>query len=76
MPDDTIRIVNSNGRFGFSVQKRIYESLGGTREYDENIWEAFCDRVDWRVNDNYLYYKERKFNKSAPPGHLPWGGYG
>ncbi|MCC3433092.1 MAG: GUN4 domain-containing protein, partial [Microcoleus sp. PH2017_04_SCI_O_A] len=48
-PCEDLRIIDqlwvqySNGRFGFSVQKRIYENLGGTREYDEKIWEAFGD---------------------------------
>src|SRR4028118_1527593 len=69
----------SNGRFGFSVQKRIYESLGGSREYDEKIWESFGDRVGWRVNNIWLYYNEYKFDTPALGGHFPargrwWGG--
>jgi eukaryotic-like serine/threonine-protein kinase len=34
---DQLWVKYSNGRFGFSVQKRIYQSLGGTREYDSEI---------------------------------------
>ena len=56
---DQLWVKYSNGRFGFSVQKRIYESLGGTREYDEKIWEAFGDRVGWRVNNEWLYSATR-----------------
>jgi uncharacterized caspase-like protein len=72
---DRLWVKYSNGCFGFSVQKRIYESLGGTRLYDEKIWEAFGDRVGWRVNGNWLYYYYiyEKSHKSTPGGHLPWG---
>ncbi len=68
---DQLWVKYSNGRFGFSVQKRIYESLGGSREYDRKIWEAFGDRVGWRVNSKWLHYNDLKFNTKAPIGHLP-----
>jgi hypothetical protein len=38
----------SNGKFGFSVQKEIYQQLGGTREFNLDLWEKFCDTVGWR----------------------------
>ncbi|MEG4495677.1 serine/threonine-protein kinase [Microcoleus sp. F10-C6] len=72
---DQLWVKYSNGRFGFSVQKRIYESLGGTREYDKKISEAFGDRVGWRVNSKWLHYIDLKFNTKAPEGHLPGRGY-
>jgi serine/threonine protein kinase len=72
---DQLWVKYSNGRFGFSVQKRIYESLEGTREYDKKISEAFGDRVGWRVNSNWLHYIDLKFNTKAPEGHLPGRGY-
>ncbi|MEG4091251.1 serine/threonine-protein kinase [Microcoleus sp. Pol12B4] len=69
---DQLWVKYSNGRFGFSVQKRIYESLGGSREYDRKIWAAFGDRVGWRVNSSkWLHYNDLKFNTKAPIGHLP-----
>ncbi|MEG4292710.1 GUN4 domain-containing protein [Microcoleus sp. C2C3] len=68
---DQLWVKHSNGRFGFSVQKRIYESLGGTREYDKKISEAFGDRVGWRVNNTWLEYTDLKFSTRAPGGHLP-----
>jgi serine/threonine protein kinase len=68
---DQLWVKYSNRRFGFSVQKRIYESLGGTREYDEKIWDAFGERVGWRVNSKWLDYDDLKFNTKAPEGHLP-----
>ena len=42
------------GKFGFSVQKQIYQSLGGTRQYDSKIWEAFCDKVGWSQGGEWL----------------------
>jgi serine/threonine protein kinase len=68
---DQLWVKYSNGRFGFSVQKRIYESLGGTKDYDNKIWEAFGDRVGWRVNNTWLYYNHLKFPTLAPEGYLP-----
>ncbi|MFM6304657.1 GUN4 domain-containing protein, partial [Planktothrix sp.] len=55
----------------FSVQKRIYQSLGGTRSYNQKVWKAFGDQVGWRVGGSWLYYKDLKFNQTAKEGHLP-----
>lgn len=68
---DQLWVKYSNGRFGFSVQKRIYQSLGGTRTYDEKIWEAFGDTVGWRKNTKWLEDDELLFSKTAKTGHLP-----
>ncbi|MEG3864105.1 GUN4 domain-containing protein [Microcoleus sp. herbarium12] len=68
---DQLWVKYSNGRFGFSVQKRIYQSLGGTREYDSKVWEAFGDRVGWRKNNEWLYYSDLTFSEKAPEAHLP-----
>ncbi|WP_407657054.1 GUN4 domain-containing protein [Mastigocoleus testarum] len=60
-------IQNSNRRFGFSVQKRIWESVG--RDY-----EKFGEQVGWRkgmLTKQWLYYREITFNINAPLGHLP-----
>jgi len=51
---DQLWVKYSDGRFGFSVQKRIYQSLGGTGEFLE-IWEAFGDRVGWGLKHAELY---------------------
>ena len=59
---DQLWVKYSNGKFGFSVQKQIYESLGGTREYDQKIWEAFGDQVGWRQGGKWLSYSELNFS--------------
>ncbi|MDB9381649.1 GUN4 domain-containing protein, partial [Nodularia spumigena CS-584] len=69
---DQLWVNYSNGRFGFSVQKRIYQSLGGTRNYDEKIWKAFGDKVGWRKRGKWFYYKDISFDMTAPEAHLPW----
>jgi GUN4-like./Protein kinase domain. len=69
---DQLWVKYSNGRFGFSVQKRIYQSLGGTRSYDSKIWEAFGDQVGWPVNGWRSGRDQIKFTRQAPSGHLPW----
>jgi hypothetical protein len=68
---DQLWVKYSDGRFGFSVQKRIYQGLGGTREYNREIWKKFGDKVGWRKGGSWLYYKDITFDKKAPEGHLP-----
>jgi len=68
---DQLWVKYSDGRFGFSVQKRIYQGLGGTREENIEIWEKFGDKVGWRKRGSWLYYRDITFDKKAPEGHLP-----
>lgn len=71
---DTLWVKYSNGRFGFSVQKRIWESVGGTPDVDWETYECFSDRVGWRVNNDWLNYNNLTFTLEAAKGHLPFGG--
>jgi hypothetical protein len=75
---DRLWVAASGGKFGFSVQSRIYRDLGGTREYDGDIWGKFGDQVGWRRGDQWLAYKDWTFNLTGSRGHLPsppvWGG--
>ncbi|MGK7940890.1 MAG: GUN4 domain-containing protein [Crocosphaera sp.] len=76
-PCQELKIINqlwyegSNGRFGFSVQKKLYESLGGKQQHNAQLWREFGEKVGWRKNNNWLSYKELNFNLWAPHGHLP-----
>jgi regulator of replication initiation timing len=67
---DRLWVKYSNGRFGFSVQKEIYQSLGGTREYNREIWRKFGDAVGWRQNGKWLSYVPLWFTPYRE-GHLP-----
>ncbi|MFM7788573.1 MAG: GUN4 domain-containing protein, partial [Microcystis panniformis] len=63
---DQLWVKYSGGRFGFSVQEKIYRELGGTQQYDKRVWDAFGDRVGWRVNDSWIYYRDVTFDLKAP----------
>ena len=49
---DRLWVKYSNGRFGFSVQKQIYQKVDGTDKYSQQIWEAFSSRVGWRKGES------------------------
>ncbi|MFM6687289.1 MAG: GUN4 domain-containing protein, partial [Dolichospermum sp.] len=76
---DKLWVKYSNGRFGFSVQKRIYQGLGGTREYNREIWEEFGDKVGWRKGGDWLSYGSKLFGGKETfdikelEGQLPFG---
>ena len=44
---DDLWVKYSLGRFGFSVQKKIYQSVGGTDKYDRETWDKFGKQVEW-----------------------------
>ncbi|MTJ51732.1 Clp protease [Anabaena sp. UHCC 0253] len=56
----------SNGRFGFSVQKEIYLSVGGKLDgdYDPEAWRGFMGQVGWNDSITYDIFTRR--------GHLPY----
>ena len=62
---------SSQGKFGFRVQKEIYQNLGGTREYEYSVRKNFSDQVGWRQGGIWLSYKDLSFNLNASRGHLP-----
>ncbi|WP_235678428.1 GUN4 domain-containing protein [Cylindrospermopsis curvispora] len=68
---DNLWLKYSQGKFGISVQQEIYKNLGGTKQYDWNVWSSFGDRVGWRKQGSWLYYKDLNFSLSAPTGQLP-----
>ncbi|HEY9874091.1 MAG TPA: serine/threonine-protein kinase [Candidatus Obscuribacterales bacterium] len=63
----------SNGHFGFSVQKSIWESVGGKPDADKTTYKKFCDRLGWHGKGDLLYYSNLTFDITAPKGHLPSG---
>jgi hypothetical protein len=81
---DQLWVKFSNGRFGFSVQKRILERAMGkdkvnpeTSEYrrcaddfKEHL-NQFGERVGWRIDGNWLNFRDLMFDCAAPEGHLP-----
>jgi len=71
---DRLWVKYSDGRFGFSVQKQIYQSLGGTKEYDEKVLKDFVEAIGWKQKGEkgeWLSYSQLTFNTQAPKAHLP-----
>ena len=62
---DRLWVQHSQGRFGFSVQKQIYESVKGD-------YIRFCDRVNWPTYNSVNTLNKIKFSQQSPPGHLPF----
>ncbi|NJK29423.1 MAG: serine/threonine protein kinase, partial [Acaryochloris sp. SU_5_25] len=61
----------SGGHFGFSVQKQIYQRLGGGRNLDYAVWQTFGKQVGWFAEGEWQHYADLKFAQNAPIGHLP-----
>jgi hypothetical protein len=69
---DKLWLKYSGGKFGISVQQQIYQSLGGTKKYNRDVWESMAQRVGWN-KDAWLYLdgEDHNFSQTAPTGHLP-----
>ncbi|BAY73289.1 GUN4 domain-containing protein (plasmid) [Trichormus variabilis NIES-23] len=52
-----IWLENSGNKFGFSIQREIYKSLGGTEEFNWELWETFGECVGWRT-EYWLTYNQ------------------
>jgi len=69
---DKLWVKHSNGHFGFSVQKRIWESVGGLTNPEKiisetsiDLLERFRERLSW---DDYNI----EVDLSSPEGYLPF----
>jgi hypothetical protein len=62
---DTLWIVHSQGKFGFSVQRQLWLSVGKN-------WDKLWPKIGWKTGNNWTRYPgEFIWNLSAPVGHLP-----
>jgi GUN4-like len=71
---DQLWLKSSNGKFGFSVQKQIWLSVGGQPGYDDDeMYKKFGEDVGWYIKDQdkWLLWDEHIFTLDAPQGHLP-----
>ena len=64
---DQLWVKYSNGRFGFSVQKRIWLEEGGKVDWETE--QRLADRVGWAKEGKWL--RRRTWSEDAPAGHLP-----
>ena len=63
----------SNGHFGFSVQKKIWQECGSPMQADES-WDRFCVRVGWQNSDATAYMNSDDLKYSpllSSVGELP-----
>jgi hypothetical protein len=71
---DQLWLKYSNGRFGYSVQKQVWLSVGGQlKYYDDEIYKKFGETVGWYIKnqDKWRLWDEHIFTLDAPQGHLP-----
>lgn len=68
---DQLWVKYSNGKFGFSVQKQIWQECGSPTSYNDN-WKKFGECVGWRVKQEWIYSDSVTFDTSASKGHLPF----
>jgi hypothetical protein len=71
---DQLWVKYSNGRFGFSVQTSIWQSIGGNQYADWEAWCRYGESIGWYVKGSWLWWNDLTFTLKAPIGHLPRGG--
>ena len=68
---DQLWVKYSKGKFGFTVQKKIYGSLGGSTVYNREVFNQFYESVGWNEEGHWVSYGDYAFNIKAPYGNLP-----
>jgi hypothetical protein len=69
---DQLWVKYSNERFGFSIQKRIWQSAGGTNYHDAEAECHFGERVGWRIGGFWLFTLMNSLpTLEAPEGYFP-----
>jgi len=62
---NSLWLVYSEGKFGFSVQRELWLSVGKN-------WDKLWPKIGWKSDNNWTRYPtEFTWNLSAPKGHLP-----
>ena len=77
---DRLWVNHSQGKFGFSVQTKIWQSCDRPTTYNRD-WETFGEAIGWRTKGDsatgdepgWLIYSQLTFDLLAPTGHLPGG---
>ena len=71
---DAIFRQHSDGKFGFSAQKKVYEKIVAKNPdlNEQEIYIKFATAVGWIKNDKFVSYPDLFFDiDKAPKGHLP-----
>jgi hypothetical protein len=73
---DRLWVEHSNGKWGFSVQKQIWQEFGSPKTYNLEDWREFFDRVGWRRDNEFRRYENLSFDlPNSLVGELPSGGF-
>jgi len=68
---DKLWVDYSNGKFGFSVQKKVWMACGGiSGEYDWDVYEKFADQVGWRRDWDWWSYEDLTFESIEDYKHV------
>lgn len=78
---DRLWVQYSRGKFGFSVQRSIWQRYSELYWDKAEVWGKFGDRVGWRsglifTDKHWKRYGDITFSHNAPTGHLPFLGDG
>ncbi|CCI06493.1 protein kinase domain-containing protein [Microcystis aeruginosa] len=81
---DQLWLNYSQEKFGFSIQKQIFDQLDNGQQYNDKLWDDFGLIIGWRKDNKNIRYDRAIFDINAPRGHLPcrifdlwnWGGVG
>lgn len=72
---DNLWKTHSQGKFGFSVQIKIYQDLGGSLEttiaQDRKMIERFGEQVGWRADEKWIKCDDLDYTLTAPLGCHP-----
>ena len=67
---NTLWLVGSDGKFGFSIQKQIWIDVGGNfKAYEHKTFKRFLKSVEWEEESKVI------FDIRAKRGHLPLAMY-
>ena len=81
---DQLWLNYSQEKFGFSIQKQLFDQLDNGQQYNDKLWDDFGLIIGWRKENKNIRYDRAIFDINAPRGHLPcrifdlwnWGGVG
>ena len=72
---DRLWLNYSDDRFGFSIQAKVYQDLGGdeqsTIEQDAKLIQQWGDKLGWRKDGNWLKCSDLDYSEDAAKGGLP-----
>lgn len=66
---------NSGGKFGFSVQKDIFQSMTRSCAFEHMSVHSLCSELGWYIQDVCRWIRRSELisdKEKSPTGHFPW----